>query len=147
MLHDLQSRIQSLIMADPWFGGVSVLTEKYGDLESQIETRIARAGMCVIIRSAEGQLAAEGNRAACYREVISVEFVKVITNQWSLITALQHAILAIHDQPVTEVGRSERRFSCSDHRALVDEDGAFSVQQLLVSCTATMSQDNINPNL
>ena len=148
MILVLQERLKTLIDADTWFAGVKVLTEKYGDLENRIEREVARASRCIIIRTAEGQLQDE-SRLAHFKERLIVDIVKPASGDWNLVTALEHAVLAIHQQPVVANGQNNRQFSVTSHRSVVienedEEQETILAQQLLIECVQILNSTNVS---
>jgi hypothetical protein len=49
MLHDLQQHYADELQADPYFGDIEVITERKGNIAKEIETEVAKIGLCVVM--------------------------------------------------------------------------------------------------
>lgn len=98
-LSQLQANVVERLQADPYWTGVEIITEKKGDLITDIETTVAQLGFCVVVVTPVFQffnpltLNFEG-----YADVAIMVYENVLLNSSGIhaCDACEHAVTQLH---------------------------------------------------
>lgn len=133
MLLALQSRLAELIGANPYFTGVTPVTERRGDPAAALQENLARLNFAVLIQTASGEALEPAADRSAWRQrlVVTVAQTPVSDTQAATrnaVDGLEQVIRAVHGQPLTAGGAGPSRFRALRHEAVPVE--GLNVQQV-----------------
>lgn len=138
MLLELQDRLRALIEGQPYFAGITVITERKGDVLTEIEQALAKLQFSVVVATAEGEAqdGGEGSRPV-WDLRLNVSLIQSVllddqAETRNVIVGLEAAIAAIQNQPVNVEGLGPRRFAVTRFESIPEEN--VTIHQLTVSC-------------
>ena len=143
MLLELQDRLKALLEAEPYFAGVTIITERKGDILSEIERELGKLQFSVVVATAEGeaQEGGEGPRPV-WDLRLNVSLIQAVrldeqAESRNVIQGLEAAMGALQNQPVNELGRGPGRLAVTRFEAIPDEN--VTIYQLTVACIGQLN--------
>ena len=142
-LLDIQDRIKTLLEADAYFAGASIITEHVGTLETEIAKAVARTGFYVAIRNSGGELRSPELNLNIFRERFEVTIAQNPLTDASRATrnvqdGMVVAAKALIGQEVS-VGDKRRMHVLRHAGAYTDKGLALQVFELMVDTELTVS--------
>jgi hypothetical protein len=136
MLLTIQDRLKTLIEGDPYFAGVSVLTNRDGDIEAAYQQAIAKLSFCVVVAVPSGEISDRAPIGPSFRHLVEVSVCQsVLTDSQAesrnVADGIERVTLAVHGQSVALVQYPQAKFRALSHSAGVTEDNV-SVRALQI---------------
>lgn len=129
MLAEIQERVATLVKASPYFADTEVITEKAGDIDTAVESAIARLGLVAEVTSASGDNKSPAGTSS-RSKVHFAETVKVavihnptLKPDKNILLGVEAVIAAVHGQPLTANSRGSEWFECFAHDPVPNPDG------------------------
>ena len=149
MIATLQTQLQALLEAHPWFAGVDILSEEKGDLQNEIDTAVKSIGFCIVLITPQGQLEADKGGRLWMRHNLSINAVESYTiNQTGkrAKAAVVPIIEAIHDH-WNGLGNADSRgrnnlLHCRGYEIVPDPDGLTVYAVAATTLSTLTATDN-----
>jgi hypothetical protein len=120
MLIALQTRLKTLIEADAYFTGVSVITEAAADIQTELDTALAKLSFAIIVSTAEGRSQDTAREGLIFQETLLISVIQSPITDPSAATrnvldAVEHIIAAVHWKPISVTAGEPSRFRVTAH--------------------------------
>lgn len=129
MLEQIQERLSALILANAYFTGSEVITQKAGDIDTAVESAIARLGFVAEITAAAGNNKAPAGQSS-RSKIHSTEIIKVsvihnptLKPDKNILLGVEAVMAAVHGQPLTANSRGSEWFEYVGHDPVPNPDG------------------------
>lgn len=149
MLLTLQKQIADAIGALPYFSGVTPITERAGDIETEIDQRLAEMQFCVVVQTAQGEDHENPMMpeplAAIYTErfVVSCAQTPLTDEQAAnrnVVDGIEQIILCLHGLPIADDAIGRRVFRVKSHQSIRTDDGR-AIQECVVEVIARLKPE------
>jgi hypothetical protein len=129
MLEQIQDRLSALIAAHAYFVGSEVITQKAGDIDTAVESAIARLGFVAEVTVASGNnktAAGQSSRSKIHSaEVIKVSVIHnpTLKPEKNILLGVEAVLAAVHGQPLVANSRGSEWFEYLGHDPVPNPDG------------------------